>query len=926
MTHSSFYPQTYDRVPLPVFDAYKYGNPMARRKNPLKDDSTSRGTSATSSQPQKRAHQSHLEQSWGFQPNSVQPANEPTPDSNFADVTAKVTDAQSDKHLSNAKGNPSSNSHMRHPEFEKEVDGLSGIHRIPHGASQPPHEVQQDQGSSSQIQKTKASAVQDGNSEVMSAAPWGLVPIQPDGEGQLQLRTPANASITTKGLSPNLQIPNNTKAPDIGSSEAKQSQDSVKPAVYETLKKPEESPIETMRRLQAAKQLEIMNRIHTYADKRGQNTANLAELKNLRRAISPEPSDSPAVTSQPTSNAPEATLTAPLPRVRRPSLDSPSRLAVKVPGSVQSALSSMNPNVSRFPSRLGQYQDCTNGINLKPTVNGQSHQPQPSRTQTEQIPQRNNWATPAEIKSSAWSVDSNAAGSLASEGSMCHMGIDYDLGKLVRPQSLGVHEASLVGWDGNFAPPPVDWEQRPRFGNDQEHFKADFRNWLGQAVQHTLGVDTTPKLRFERVPPEVVLDLNLHPDGVGFVRRHATINASNAKHYGYNFSLDSFPEPNQDQPADFDGDWDVDLSLAENLRYREETANDLIAKKMQLVERATRHYEAYLEERRVSQEQANALINASAAQPAEFPRPKVNLYLRPALACDIPAMTEILNWHIKYGVRTSELLPITEHDMRQRLDLVKQSKLPFIVAIERTRNKGRQKRSRRPDNARSDMEPHSAMNDEHVVGWASATDWSASDYVECISADLELYVAHNYRQRGIGRCLMDAILDATDRGYLKKSKCTFTVAPEMRHMFSRGGMRDLHKIIFQVRSYHSPLSREMQLKRGAYTGTYDNLVNGKADRDGDDDGWGGPGNSKRTAWPQPQATHFVHQNEKSDDLEDDYAVWLKNWLESFGFVEEGRLNNIGAKNRRFLDLVYLTRETNWQPNDKNLPDYSQYPI
>lgn len=909
MAHSSIHLQTSDGPQLPTFDANKYGNPMARKANFTKQDSSSQGPSGKPSQRKSSAHEDQLAQSWGLERNSYRASNEPASNSNTGDVTAKVTAGQSNKPLSsNVQSTPRPNSNMQIPGFDPEAYGHPGRRGTLNGASSVSHNPRKDQTPSSQVQKSKASQVDDGDSEVASTVPWGLVPTQSEAEGQLQLQTPAKDSTTTNSFRPKLQSANNTKTPDTGSA-SRPAQDPVKPAVYQTLKKPGESPADTMRRLQVAKQREIMNSIHKSSDKRGQHTANLAELKNLRRPISPEPSDSPATRSQPASNAIQVTPTVSSPGFKQLSISSPTPLAVKVPGSVQSVLSSMNPNVSRRPSPLGQCQDSSSDINMKCTINGQRHQPLSSRFQAEKVAPRYNWATPAELRAPAWSVDSNAAGSTASEGSMCHMGIDSDLGRLIRPKNPDVHEASLVGWDGNFVPPPVDWEQRPRFGNDQEHFKADFRNWLGQTVQHTLGVDATPKLSFERVPSEVVSDINLHPDGLGFVRRHATVNASNAKHYGYDFSTDDFPK-NADQPADFDADWRVDSSLPQNVKYRDETTNDLIAKKMQLVERDTRRYEAHLEGRKASQEKADAII--SAAKPADSPRPKINLYLRPALDGDVPGMTEILNWHIANGVRTSELLPISELDMRSRLNMVKQSKLPFIVAIERTRKKARQKTARRSDNP--DAGYHGVVKDEHVVGWVSATDWSAVDYVECISADLELYVAHDYRQKGIGRCLMEAVLDATDRGYMKKGKCDFTVAPEMRHMFSSGGMRDLHKIIFQVRSYNSPLPREKQIKHDAYVGNYDDMVNG---------GGGGWGDSETA---KPKHTQPGKKNEKLDDLEDDYAVWLKKWLESFGFEEEGRLKKIGTKNRRFLDLVYLTRETHWQPNDKKLPDYSQHPI
>ncbi|KIW25491.1 uncharacterized protein PV07_08657 [Cladophialophora immunda] len=75
------------------------------------------------------------------------------------------------------------------------------------------------------------------------------------------------------------------------------------------------------------------------------------------------------------------------------------------------------------------------------------------------------------------------------------------------------------------------------------------------------------------------------------------------------------------------------------------------------------------------------------------------------------------------------------------------------------------------------------------------------------------------RKSGVGRCLMDALLDATDRGYLKKGRHEFRVALEVRHLYSTGGGRDLHELIFQVRSFNRPMSPQLLDRiRGAAQG------------------------------------------------------------------------------------------------------------
>jgi L-amino acid N-acyltransferase YncA len=284
-------------------------------------------------------------------------------------------------------------------------------------------------------------------------------------------------------------------------------------------------------------------------------------------------------------------------------------------------------------------------------------------------------------------------------------------------------------------------------------------------------------------------------------------------------------------------------------------------------------------------------------------------------------MTEVYNWHIENGVRASELHPISCDDMQLRFNMVKDSRMPFIVAVEKS-GSARQRKTRRVYG----MNHHGDYNDpdnttltkeEHVIGWASATEWSCADYVECISAEVELYVAHDFRQKGVGRALMDVLLDATDSGHTKVGNYDFRVAPEIAHKYNGGGIRNLHKIIFTVRAWNKPMAPENCYR------TYKTTTRANLDK------W-----SNWNAAPDAGASHHHITNPIKDfskearlsDREDDYSVWLKEWLESYGFEEEGGFKKIGTRNRRFIDIHYFTKETHWQPVENQMEDYSIGPV
>ncbi|EXJ75224.1 uncharacterized protein A1O5_01920 [Cladophialophora psammophila CBS 110553] len=510
-------------------------------------------------------------------------------------------------------------------------------------------------------------------------------------------------------------------------------------------------------------------------------------------------------------------------------------------------------------------------------------------------------------------------------------------GRLIHVHEPQVPEEELAGWDGKFLPPPLDWERRGRFYNNTPEYISGFESWLGAATMRTMS--RGPEVDFSALPLEEVRNIDNHADGIGFAPKQTMVNESNAGRYGFNsdsFKSGEVTKPESWSPVDFDGDPKLDLSDPENVRLKDETAQKLIDNRIERVRRAERQVQENVV-LRVQVEHENSPV-AEEVSRQEQPPPLMttkNIYLRPAVNADVPGMRAILNWHIAQGTRPSELAEISEENMNQRLEDSTSNRLPVIVAVERNRKNSRPKSRRGPrvnpnhPIQNTDPEYIGVVKDEPVVGWASATDWSASDYIEAITAELELYVAPSHRKSGVGRCLLDALLDATDRGYLKKGGYEFRVAPELRHMYSAGGGRNLHKLMVQVRSFNHPMPPELldRLQEAATQGPPDPPArgNGWARRNGEDSRNCKnriPENSPSENARKQQKRKDYSKAAKLDDREDDYEIWLKEWLESQGFEEEAHLKKIGTKKGRFVDVRYLSRETCWQPVDHRIPDFS----
>lgn len=545
------------------------------------------------------------------------------------------------------------------------------------------------------------------------------------------------------------------------------------------------------------------------------------------------------------------------------------------------------------------------------------------------------WATAADMKAPRFKPDSNAEGS-------DETGSDADstrpmaqgLGRLIRSRKPLVPEERLVGWDGNFVPPPAEWEHRTQFYNNTPEYISGFENWLGDVTIKTMSEKSVAELSFGVISIEEVANLDNHADGIGFAPRETVLEPGNAQRYGHRLVKPLIADPQN--PLDFEADARLDLSDPDNVKYKDETAELYINRHKAQIKRSKEDSEAKMREQKEAEqraqeeeatrvrEAADAAAAAAIEMPIALPEATTtkNIYLRPAVEADAPGMVAILNWHITNGIRPSELAPISEEDMVDRMKMSQHARLPFIVAIERTRKTSGTRARRyprvRPDHPIQNIDPDyiGVSRDEPILGWTSATDWSASDYVETTTAELEVYVSPGHRKSGVGRCLMDAILEATDRGYNKKSVFEFRVAPEMKHMYSCGGGRDLHKLIFQVRSFSKPQTPE-HLERTRRAAQVSNVqpfpdprrMNGRYYND-------------RANPPAQEPKKDFSKAAKLDDREDDYTIWLKEWLETYGFEEEAHLKMLGTKKSRFVDVRYLTKETCWQPNEGRIPDFT----
>lgn len=689
------------------------------------------------------------------------------------------------------------------------------------------------------------------------------------------------------------------------------------PATYETLKMPGESPEQVIARLQKAGLREVGLRLRRQ-DKGQPVTTALTVLDFLRKPLPPsevEHSELPPTEACPSS---ERTCNGDIRQSQRSSVLTGGQ---KVP---------RNQNSGQGDGK-DWLQAGANGVKIS--------RPHGKENAETLVPAKQNirgWPTAAERKPPSIQLDTNAEGPELDSDTDSLRPMGGDFGRLNRNRDPAIAESSLRGWDGNMQPPPLEWESRPRFSHNTPEYLTGFDRWLAEVAKHTLlqnmsaarkaGKDQPPtNIGFKIFPRESICNPNNHADGIGFVNHQETVDPADPELFPKRLPGEVLIGPRY--PTDFAGDAKLDLRDDDNRRYKEETAQMFIDKQMVYIERKKKEARAQQllhqqqQEQAQEQEQAQAQEQhrGPAAEEPDPPKPErkptpveSNIYLRPAVPVDFPGMARIYNWYISHGIRPSDLRDVTEQDMAVRHQMCESARLPVIVAVERNRKNVRRKPPRRrvnPNHSIQNTNPnYNVVKNENVVGWASATDWSAKDFLETTTAEVELYVAPGFRKQGIGRCLMDALLDATDGGYTAKRGYDFLVSPELQNLYTCGGGRQLYKLIFQVRSFNRPYT-PAEVYRMDHAGR---VVKDWAELYADEPEEG----------EDPAASIDCSKEAKLNDREDDYTVWLKEWLESFGFEEEAWLKKIGAKNKRYVDVRYLTRDAATQPVDRKVPDWS----
>lgn len=306
----------------------------------------------------------------------------------------------------------------------------------------------------------------------------------------------------------------------------------------------------------------------------------------------------------------------------------------------------------------------------------------------------------------------------------------------------------LVGWDGNWMAPPVEWGGRPSFNPKNETHMKTINAWTqeqaGEALINPVTIDIGDPL-FETGEATAEGDIKL---GTPIdIRLHETI----------------LP--------------DDDFTKA---KFHETAADAQKKHRTKIIVEKNDQYSTKAE--RKAYRDAMRLARANYVPPPNPHAPRANIYIRPAEAKDLPQITGIYNHYIEHSVIAPEREQHNEQQWRARWIDATESNYAFLVAVQLSaKGGGHSRRTSR----------------ETICGFIYAEDFGNNHNAYRYTCEMQVYVGNWTLRMGIGKCLIDRMMTALDPGYCARGGAKFD-GGEDPIRYQGGGIRVIHKVLINV--------------------------------------------------------------------------------------------------------------------------------
>lgn len=317
----------------------------------------------------------------------------------------------------------------------------------------------------------------------------------------------------------------------------------------------------------------------------------------------------------------------------------------------------------------------------------------------------------------------------------------------------------LMDWTGQWMNAPGDWEGRGKY--DDPNFKTRLVGWIEKHAdipQHPIDICDDHHKDFTAIQNGEMVNRDWVPITIG----DDVANVWWSKHLrtGAEWLEDLHDKPFWEKYISSTScllaplavpDAELDPSDAEYARALQDAGSD--AKTMDAIKKAAsqekRRKLTEKQERQAKLESKKAAAAATVFEPSQ--RPKVNIFLRLALPADGGQIAEIYNWHAENTINVPERTPRTRSMILDRIASSVEFKLPVLVAVEKAQ--------------RTKANRGLPYVQEKIVGYAIADDYHDIDEMMRYTATAEVYVHHDYFQKGVGRCLLDRLMHLLDPVY-----------------------------------------------------------------------------------------------------------------------------------------------------------------
>lgn len=331
--------------------------------------------------------------------------------------------------------------------------------------------------------------------------------------------------------------------------------------------------------------------------------------------------------------------------------------------------------------------------------------------------------------------------------------------------------ADLADWAGGLGPGAIDWDSRSKFRDHQSVAKIE--NWLDQnlsALEQIGGTkehDITIKHQGDIAPRYW---FQTHLDGKSaeafwleqIQPRHDVIqplerdDLKDARPWWNNYADDDhsvLKVLEQPEVADIDPDETAEERLARLHDHGSGNAGE----SRKVAEQAKR--EAQRKRTLAKRARAHKFSGTYNSTSPSTIKPGLNIFVRPAVKEDMVQLRDIYNRYIDNMFVVPETDRLTETDMLERWQAIRNANLPFIVACQRGDViKARNKKYGGEDKVMPDK----------VIGFACAADWSDGTCIFRPTVKLEVFVHIEQYMKHVGSCLTDKMMGLLDPQFVER--------------------------------------------------------------------------------------------------------------------------------------------------------------